>query len=40
MASKRLEFERAEGRAVSDDLQPQLRTVRHTACFMRIFDRF
>jgi hypothetical protein len=39
-ALKRLKFERAEGRAVSDDLGPQLRTVRHTACLVRIFGHF
>ena len=39
-ALKQLKFQRAEGRAVSDDLRPKLRTVRHTACLLRIFGRF
>jgi hypothetical protein len=39
-ALKRLKFERAEGRAVSDDLRPQLRKVRHSACLPRIFGHF
>jgi hypothetical protein len=37
---KRPKFGRAEERAVSDDLRPQLRTERHIACLLRIFGHF
>jgi hypothetical protein len=40
LEKKTAEILASRGRAVSDDLRPQLRTVRHPACFMRICGYF